>query len=189
MDRGAGSTRPCTKCGGTERFAISGRCVACQTARASRSSDQRVRDTLAALSLLERRAHELEAYLVYERDRLERARRRRLRRAADPSLALRDRERGRLYRQAHADEIRARNLRRTRMLRTAQQEPYDREAIFERDGWTCGLCQGPIDPALVFPHPMSKSIDHIVPLSLGGDDSSDNVQAAHLGCNCAKGNR
>lgn len=68
-------------------------------------------------------------------------------------------------------------------------EPIERRAIFERDAWRCGLCGGLIDPELTFPHPMSATIDHIVPLSAGGEHSPENVQAAHLTCNSRKGNR
>lgn len=33
---------------------------------------------------------------------------------------------------------------------------------------------------------MSASVDHIVPLSRGGEHSMNNVQCAHLSCNCSK---
>jgi len=61
--------------------------------------------------------------------------------------------------------------------------------IAERDGWTCQLCDGPVDKDLSWPHPLSKSLDHIEPLSLGGSHDPGNVQLAHLRCNTAKGNR
>lgn len=61
--------------------------------------------------------------------------------------------------------------------------------IFERDGWRCGLCGEGIDPAAAYPDPLSASLDHVVPLSLGGHHIPDNVQAAHLSCNVRKGNR
>ena len=80
-------------------------------------------------------------------------------------------------------------IRRKRLLASAVQEPYLREDIFERDNWTCGLCDEPIDPELRFPDSDSASIDHIIPISHGGDDTPDNVQAAHLSCNLSKGNR
>ena len=79
--------------------------------------------------------------------------------------------------------------RRRRLLASAVQEPYLREDIFERDGWVCQLCQEPIDPELQYPESGYASIDHILPVSHGGDDTPDNVQAAHFGCNVSKGNR
>ena len=83
----------------------------------------------------------------------------------------------------------AKATRRRRLLAAAKQEFYLREDIFERDGWTCQLCQEPIDPELRHPDSGFASIDHILPLSLGGDDIPANVQAAHLGCNLSKHNR
>lgn len=37
--------------------------------------------------------------------------------------------------------------------------------------------------------PKRAAVDHIVPLSLGGAHSLENVQLAHLFCNMRKGNR
>lgn len=64
-----------------------------------------------------------------------------------------------------------------------------RRRIFERDGWTCQICHRPLARARVAPHPMSPSIDHIVPLAAGGRHEPLNVQAAHLLCNSKKGDR
>lgn len=61
--------------------------------------------------------------------------------------------------------------------------------VIDRDGWRCALCGQDVDPALAWPHPMSKSLDHAVPVSLGGAHTLANSQLAHLGCNSAKGNR
>ena len=86
-------------------------------------------------------------------------------------------------------KVYASNLLRKRLQPGAKQEPYTREEIFARDNWICGLCEEPIDPELRHPDRGFASIDHIVPISLGGDDTPANVQAAHLSCNTAKGNR
>lgn len=61
--------------------------------------------------------------------------------------------------------------------------------VFERDGWVCWLCGDPIDRAAVSPHPLSASLDHVVPLSRGGHHVMSNVAAAHLRCNCIKKDR
>ncbi len=61
--------------------------------------------------------------------------------------------------------------------------------IMERDHWRCGICRKVIGKSFKWPHPRSKSIDHIVPVSQGGDDTAGNKRAAHLGCNCARMNR
>lgn len=85
--------------------------------------------------------------------------------------------------------IYAAGVRRKRMLACAVQEPYLRADIFERDGWVCRICDEAIDPQLSWPDSWAASIDHIVPVSLGGDDTPANVQAAHLTCNIRKHNR
>lgn len=55
---------------------------------------------------------------------------------------------------------------------------------------TCGYCGGAmsrdvdrqVDPA-------GATVDHVIPRSEGGSDDPDNLQAAHRGCNQAKGVR
>lgn len=74
-------------------------------------------------------------------------------------------------------------------LRALAVDTFDPHDIYERDAWTCSLCNQPIDQALQYPNPMSASIDHIIPVSLGGAHSATNVAAAHLVCNLRKGNR
>lgn len=63
-----------------------------------------------------------------------------------------------------------------------------RNAIYERDGWVCQLCDRPVDPGAAVASPESASIDHIVPRSLWprnkkGVHSIANLQLAHLICN------
>lgn len=62
-----------------------------------------------------------------------------------------------------------------------------RPQVYERDSWMCGLCNRTVDPQLTWPHPLSASIDHIVPVARGGDHSLENLQTAHLVCNLRKG--
>ena len=59
--------------------------------------------------------------------------------------------------------------------------------ILSRDGNRCGLCGQPVDLTLAYPHPLSRSVDHIVPLSRGGEHEASNCQLAHLRCNLSKG--
>ncbi|WP_062077674.1 HNH endonuclease [Demequina globuliformis] len=74
-------------------------------------------------------------------------------------------------------------------VRAATVEPYRREDIFERDEWTCGICHGPIDKGEEWPSLASPVVDHIIPLSRGGEHSPANAQAAHNGCNIRKSNK
>jgi 5-methylcytosine-specific restriction endonuclease McrA len=60
--------------------------------------------------------------------------------------------------------------------------------IRERDGGRCKICGGLVN-GKPWPHPLSASLDHIVPLSKGGSHDPANVQLAHLRCNISKGNR
>jgi 5-methylcytosine-specific restriction endonuclease McrA len=68
-----------------------------------------------------------------------------------------------------------------------EYEYINSRTVFARDGWVCQLCQRPVDEGLSWPHTESASLDHVVPLSRGGDHVRANVQLAHLGCNIAKG--
>ncbi|MEK9524015.1 HNH endonuclease [Streptomyces venezuelae] len=79
--------------------------------------------------------------------------------------------------------------RRMRMEQARTSEVFSPLDVHTRDGWTCRLCQRPIDPQVAWPDPMSVSVDHIVPLSKGGLHAMINVQSAHLGCNSRKGDR
>lgn len=75
----------------------------------------------------------------------------------------------------------------------ALYEPVPRREIYARDGWKCQLCNRQCKRHWTFnastgrPHPMSPTIDHIVPLSRGGHHVYDNLQLACWGCNVRKG--
>jgi len=72
-------------------------------------------------------------------------------------------------------------------LKRAFRESVDPAEVYDRDCWTCGLCGRGIPRVVLFPHPESPTIDHIVPLALGGLHEMANVQAAHFLCNSALG--
>ena len=76
---------------------------------------------------------------------------------------------------------------RRRRLAAVDARPYSKVAIFERDGWVCQLCDEPINRMALWPADDSATVDHIVPVSRGGADAAENLQAAHWGCNRAKG--
>lgn len=66
-------------------------------------------------------------------------------------------------------------------------EDVDLVTLIKRKGFACGICG-----RLTFPsikdryHPLSVHIDHIVPLSKGGEHSYANCQVAHASCNTQK---
>lgn len=54
----------------------------------------------------------------------------------------------------------------------------------------CGICGQPVNKSLKFPHPMSATVDHIIPVSRGGHPSDiNNLQLAHMCCNRQKANK
>lgn len=63
-----------------------------------------------------------------------------------------------------------------------------RLAVYERDGWLCWLCgqlvgrasRGGYDPQVA-------SLDHVLPVSLGGSDDLANLRCAHRACNVLRG--
>ena len=82
----------------------------------------------------------------------------------------------------------ARHERRMRMDK-ANSEKFDPMEIYERNGWVCMLCREPVDKSLKWPHELSASLDHTLPLVAGGLHTRDNCQLAHLICNVRKGAR
>lgn len=72
-------------------------------------------------------------------------------------------------------------------IHTDDGEYIDPIAVYERDGWQCGVCGEPIEPQLKWPHPNSVTLDHVVAVSKGGLHEAENLQAAHWMCNVLKG--
>jgi len=59
--------------------------------------------------------------------------------------------------------------------------------VLEGQGWVCGICARPI-PRDVDPHDdLALTIDHVIPIALGGQHTLPNLQPAHRACNVAKG--
>lgn len=81
-----------------------------------------------------------------------------------------------------------------RSIRRAQEwgvehAPYSRTEVFSLHQGICHLCGLGIDADLKWPNTGSYTVDHVIPVSLGGDDVLENVAPAHLGCNASKSNR
>ena len=54
----------------------------------------------------------------------------------------------------------------------------------------CGICGREVDMSLPYPHPLSKCIDHIMPIAKGGHPSDiSNLQLAHWTCNRQKSDK
>jgi 5-methylcytosine-specific restriction endonuclease McrA len=78
-----------------------------------------------------------------------------------------------IWRARHADRARRAGVDYERVTRTE---------IWERSQGRCGICGEGILYA-------EMTVDHIVPISKGGQHRLDNLQAAHRGCNSRKGAR
>ena len=54
----------------------------------------------------------------------------------------------------------------------------------------CAICGKPVDFSYKYPHPLSPTVDHIIPVSKGGHPSDlANLQLAHRCCNRAKSDK
>ena len=54
----------------------------------------------------------------------------------------------------------------------------------------CGICGKPVDFSYKYPHPLSPTVDHIIPVAKGGHPSDmDNLQLAHRCCNRQKSDK
>ena len=54
----------------------------------------------------------------------------------------------------------------------------------------CGICGKPVDFSYKYPHPLSPTVDHIIPIAKGGHPSDlSNLQLAHRYCTRAKSDK
>jgi len=114
--------------------------------------------------------------------------------------------RGRQYRQANKKRIalsmqrygqmekgkiahRKANSKRRAQKAKVVYEIFDAIEVFERDGYRCQHCGKKTRPDYKNPyHPLYPNLDHIKPLSKGGQHSKKNTQCLCHQCNMAKGN-
>ncbi len=90
------------------------------------------------------------------------------------------------YRAKHGIQKRARK---NKIKITAIDGTITVDYLGNRDGWKCGLCRKNLSKKYKNPHPLSITIDHIIPLSMGGQHTKANTQLAHNRCNYMKGNK
>jgi 5-methylcytosine-specific restriction endonuclease McrA len=96
-------------------------------------------------------------------------------------------ERTSSYKKNNPDKVRSwwRKYR-TKKREAWVEDVYD-ELVYARCGWVCMLCGERVDPKIT--GEMGKSLDHIIPISRGGEHSYANTQLAHLVCNKRKNDR
>lgn len=76
----------------------------------------------------------------------------------------------------------------------AIHSPYTTKEIIEKYGSDCHICQKPID--MDAPRSVGKTgwelglhLDHVIPISKGGDDTADNIRPSHAICNMRKSDK
>lgn len=74
-------------------------------------------------------------------------------------------------------------------LRNARIESVDPLKVFDRDGWRCQFCRVKTPKKLRGTYePNAPELDHIIPLSVGGEHSYRNTQCLCRKCNSDKSN-
>ena len=68
-----------------------------------------------------------------------------------------------------------------RCRRRKTKEKINPTLLHNWESKECGICHGHIDS--------DYHLDHIIPISRGGEHSEKNIQLAHPHCNMSKGNR
>lgn len=63
-----------------------------------------------------------------------------------------------------------------------------RREVIARDGSTCRHCGKAVKPRHRNPR-LRLTLDHVIPYSLGGEDTVENLQVACLSCNARRGTR
>ena len=98
---------------------------------------------------------------------------------------------GRLYhpdcsKEAERARHRIKTVKRQRNMNPIRISP---ETVVREYGSDCHICQQPIDITLPRTSKLGLVIDHLVPLSRGGQDIIENLRPAHWTCNSRKGSK
>lgn len=104
------------------------------------------------------------------------------------------REQSRLHMNANYERYKDRILvqahRRRALLKAQFVEDVSLAVLYERDQGRCGVCHRKVmKPGGLKRGPLMASIDHIVPISEGGEHSYANTRLTHYRCNLARSNR
>lgn len=86
------------------------------------------------------------------------------------------------WRKEHREHLKAMRGFYRAALKSAYVERVEFRAIYQRDRGVCGICHRKVEPD-------NASLDHILPISLGGAHAPWNVRVTHLACNLGRGNR
>jgi 5-methylcytosine-specific restriction endonuclease McrA len=83
---------------------------------------------------------------------------------------------------ANPERRRANEAKRKAVMRQTATGTVDYAAILRTYGYVCHICGGTIAPSEI-------EFDHVIPLSLGGTHTQDNIRPAHQQCNRRKYNK
>lgn len=91
----------------------------------------------------------------------------------------------------HEVNKRVHGRKRRAALKDVYSEPYTDQDVIDKWGSDCHWCGGPIDLSLSrkIGDPgwsLSLHLDHVMPISKGGDDTLANVKPTHAICNMSK---
>lgn len=120
-------------------------------------------------------------------------------RPATPPKEKRHRQKS-LGRSKTCDRCRAQKLREADLGRGQHKSSFRRSVVkngekirtndlVARDGFDCQICNIVIDWAKRRERKWWPSLDHVIPISKGGQHTLDNTRMVHLGCNMKKGAR
>ena len=86
----------------------------------------------------------------------------------------------------HKQYMRGKKTEREKLISQRFVEEVTFESIYKRDCGVCQICGLPVHPVKGVDNSWDGTIDHIVPLSVGGEHSMANCQLAHRICNSIK---
>jgi 5-methylcytosine-specific restriction endonuclease McrA len=88
------------------------------------------------------------------------------------------------------DAQRARyRLKTTRRQKVSNPNRLSADKIVEIYGQNCHICLEPISLELPRTSKLGLTVDHVIPISKGGDDNIENLRPAHWICNIRKSNK
>ena len=68
-------------------------------------------------------------------------------------------------------------------------EKINHTEVFDFWNWICNICESEIDRTCGRDDWMRVTLEHVIPLSKGGQHVWDNVRPAHWKCNMDKGDK
>lgn len=111
----------------------------------------------------------------------------------NPEIAEKKRQTVRNWRKVNKEKQTGYAHKKRALKMNANHIPYTYEDVIDKYGTNCHICGEEIDmeaPRLTGQDGWQKSLhlDHVIPISLGGEDNIENVKPSHALCNLQKSN-